>query len=296
MKNLKKAILILAVTFQEDLICCSVDEEQARHFIKLTRKNRDQTYADIAHEMGVTPHELRQFRQGDVMRAEKKEIILNKLGPTLERYNHFVDRLMDFWPYIEVRNERIENQLFLLAHDIETPKEYINYSVSPHNSQEHLTKHRYLWYDPEVRDKVRIKMHHIVCKRCGVSGGMKNGFMRGKQRYKCIGCRYNFTLTQPRGKHPALKALATLLYGFAGVSMAKIARLVGVSEVAVYKWMQTAGQVTRKTNPKEAEIIMIDEMWHYVNGKKRKFGSGKPMTLYGAKSLPGIWVLVATEV
>jgi len=77
--------------------------------------------------------------------------------------------------------------------------------------------------------------------------------------------------------------------------MAKIAKLVGASEVAVYKWIKSAGQSMPRASEKDADIIMIDEMWHYVNGKKRKFGSGKPMILYGTKSLPGIWVAVTTE-
>jgi transposase-like protein len=138
-------------------------------------------------------------------------------------------------------------------------------------------------------------MTDIYCKKCGSVSCVKNGFMSGLQRYRCKDCRYNFTLTKARGKPPGVKALAILLYGFAGVTMAKIARIVGVSEVAVYKWIRAAGEAAQRPSNEDAEIVMIDEMWHYVDGKKRKFGSGKPMTLYGVKSLPGIWVAVTTE-
>ena len=138
-------------------------------------------------------------------------------------------------------------------------------------------------------------MYNISCKRCDCYETVKNGLMQGMQRYRCKHCGYNFTLTAPRGKHPGLKALAILLYGFAGVTMAKIAKLVGVSEVAIYKWVQAAGQSIQRADEEDVEVIMLDEMWHYVNGKKRRFGSGKPMTLYKAKSLPGIWVVVTTE-
>lgn len=137
-------------------------------------------------------------------------------------------------------------------------------------------------------------MTSIHCKKCGSVSCVKNGFMAGKQRYRCKDCACNFTLTR-QGKHPGLKALAVLLYGLAGVTMAKIARITGVSEVAVYKWVRAAGLAAARPKDQEAEIVMIDEMWHYVDGKKRKFGSGRPMTLYGVKSLPGIWVAVTTE-
>ena len=140
-------------------------------------------------------------------------------------------------------------------------------------------------------------MADISCKKCGSFLCIKNGFMNGLQRYRCKDCRYNFTLTRPRGHPPALKALAILLYGMAGVSITTIAKIVGVSHVAVYKWVKAAGEAAASSLSldEDAEVVMIDEMWHYVGGKKRKFGSGKPMTLYGVKSLPGIWVAVTTQ-
>jgi len=119
--------------------------------------------------------------------------------------------------------------------------------------------------------------------------------MAGKQRFRCKGCGYNFTQTGMRGKPDGLKALAVMLYGFAGVSMSKIAQITGVSTVAVYKWIKAAAISAPRPAAQDVEIVMIDEMWHYVDGKKRKFGSGKPMILFGNKSSPGIWVAVMTE-
>ena len=36
------------------------------------------------------------------------------------------------------------------------------------------------------------------CKRCGSEEHTKNGFMRGKQRYRCKACGLNFTDTVNR--------------------------------------------------------------------------------------------------
>jgi hypothetical protein len=47
---------------------------------------------------------------------------------------------------------------------------------------------------------------------------VKNGFMRGQQRYRCKSCGLNFTATPPRGMPLAVKATAVLLY-VSGLSM-----------------------------------------------------------------------------
>jgi transposase len=52
----------------------------------------------------------------------------------------------------------------------------------------------------------------LGCKRCGSEEQVKNGLMRGQQRYLCKGCGLNFTDTPTRGKPLALKAAAVLLY------------------------------------------------------------------------------------
>ena len=40
----------------------------------------------------------------------------------------------------------------------------------------------------------------LRCKRCGSGEHTSNGFMRGRQRYRCKACGLNFTDTPPRGK------------------------------------------------------------------------------------------------
>ena len=92
----------------------------------------------------------------------------------------------------------------------------------------------------------------------------------GRQRYRCKGCGRSFTATPPRGKPPAMKALAVLLYGLGNVSQGMIAKLLGVSHVAVYKWVRAAGEGTPAPSATPSSgIVQIDEMWHFVNGKKQ---------------------------
>lgn len=132
------------------------------------------------------------------------------------------------------------------------------------------------------------------CKKCGSTKYIKNGFVRGLQRYRCQDCRCNFTHTKRRGIHPALKAFGIVLYGMCGVPMYKIAKLFGVSNVAVLKWIRKEADLIEDVpSHAESNIVMIDEMWHFVNGKKRRFGSGEPLTAYRVDLSDGNWALVA---
>jgi transposase-like protein len=70
-------------------------------------------------------------------------------------------------------------------------------------------------------------MSEVCCKRCGATDHVKNGIVRGFQRYLCLSCGCNFTMTPPRGRPPAMKALALLLCAMGNVSFGSIARISG---------------------------------------------------------------------
>src|SRR3712207_6790259 len=77
----------------------------------------------------------------------------------------------------------------------------------------------------------------LWCKRWGSQEQVKNGLMRGQQRYLCKGCGLNFTDTPPRGKPLALKAAAVLLY-VSGLSMNRTAKLLGLSTPTIQAWLE----------------------------------------------------------
>ena len=84
----------------------------------------------------------------------------------------------------------------------------------------------------------------LRCKRCGSEEHVKNGLMRGQQRYLCKACGLNFTDTPPRGKPLALKAVAVLLY-VSGLSMNRTAKLLGVSTPTIQAWLKPCSRVSR---------------------------------------------------
>ena len=116
----------------------------------------------------------------------------------------------------------------------------------------------------------------LCCKRCGSTEQVKNGLMRGKQRYLCKTCGLAFTDTPARGKPLALKAAAVLLY-VSGLSMNRTAKLVGVSTPTIQAWLeQFAAAYAQKPEPQgRAVVIELDEMWHYLKKSPSRSGSGK---------------------
>ena len=116
----------------------------------------------------------------------------------------------------------------------------------------------------------------LRCKGCGSEEHVKNGLMRGKQRYRCRACGLNFTDTPPRGMPLAVKAAAVLLC-VSGLSMNRTAKLLGVSTPTVQAWLERfAEDHAKKPEPEgRALVIELDEMWHYLKKNPRSSGSGK---------------------
>ncbi len=116
----------------------------------------------------------------------------------------------------------------------------------------------------------------LCCKRCGSEEHVKNGLMRGQQRYLCKACGLNFTNTPTRGKPLALKAAAVLLY-ISGLSMNRTAKLLGVSTPTIQAWLEQFAQAdAQKPEPEgRAVVIELDEMWPSLNQSPDRSGSGR---------------------
>ena len=116
----------------------------------------------------------------------------------------------------------------------------------------------------------------LRCERCGGEEHVKNGFMKGLQRYRCKACELNFTDTPPRGLPPRVKVTAVLLY-LSGLSMNRTAKLLGVSTPSVMAWIeQFATTLAQKPEPEgRAVVVELDEMWHFLKKSGTSSGSGR---------------------
>jgi transposase len=132
---------------------------------------------------------------------------------------------------------------------------------------------RKTWHCPEAKDNV------------------KNGVVRGSQRYRCRQCACNFTATEPRGKPAAMKALALLLYAMGNMSFCGIGRLLKVSDVSVLRWARAAAlELPEPQMPADVELVMLDEMHHFIKKRQTKYGFGERLLLSSGELCPGFWV------
>ena len=49
-----------------------------------------------------------------------------------------------------------------------------------------------------------------------------------------------------------------------------IGRILGGSHVSVYKWVRAEADKIEEPSPQpDSDIVQLDEMWHFVGGKKQ---------------------------
>jgi len=134
----------------------------------------------------------------------------------------------------------------------------------------------------------------LICKKCSSSELVKNGKVREQQRYKCKECGYNSVVGDKRERHTiSAKAMALLLYGSCKSSYGMIAKLFGVSRPTVLNWIRSmVKDIPEPEVPSEVEAIQIDEMWHFINKKNKKFGSGEPWIVFDFKPSDGLLAIV----
>lgn len=120
----------------------------------------------------------------------------------------------------------------------------------------------------------------MYCCQCGSANYRKNGFTRGKQRYLCKDCGYNFTNNHGRGYPLEVQIQALKLYS-ENMGIRSIARFLEVDPSTVMLWVRNEGQKLmkrlRQAVPRSIDgmdIIEIDEMWHYTQKNNANSGYG----------------------
>ena len=117
-------------------------------------------------------------------------------------------------------------------------------------------------------------MKKSECPKCHNTNCIKDGFMRGKQRYKCKKCNYKHTVKHRVGTStPQIKRLALHLY-LEGLGFRSIGRLLNFSNVSILKWIRSFGeQVKIIKSEQKIKKMEIDEMHTYIS-KKTTSGYG----------------------
>lgn len=101
--------------------------------------------------------------------------------------------------------------------------------------------------------------------------------MRGKQRYRCLACGYNYTGGAGTAYPDEQRQLALKLY-LEGMGLRAIGRVLDVSNVTILRWVRAYGhraqQQAAEAPGQAVRIGEVDELHSYVGQKKTLAGSG----------------------
>ncbi|MDX1919232.1 MAG: hypothetical protein SFU25_00690 [Candidatus Caenarcaniphilales bacterium] len=113
------------------------------------------------------------------------------------------------------------------------------------------------------------------CPRCASVKIVKNGYLRGEQRWKCKDCSFQFTQSDLRNRPLEMKLMSVLLY-LHGMSLRNIALHFDVSPQAVLDWVNEL-TVNDPIYKKKSTVLIdeIEEIWHYSNDEKQNIKSGE---------------------
>ena len=136
------------------------------------------------------------------------------------------------------------------------------------------------------------------CKKCSAENVVRSGFVRDKQRYKCKECGYHFVEGDERTneKIAAKKAMCVTLYSLGKGSFNMLARIFDTWPSLVYRWIVEAGaKLPAQEISGEITEIEFDEMWHFIQSKKRNFGSSRPLIVAAGEPWPGCSAVVILQ-
>lgn len=115
----------------------------------------------------------------------------------------------------------------------------------------------------------------MKCTTCKSSEKVKDGKIKGRQRYKCKACGYRYTVELKSTAQPlAIKRQALQLY-LEGLGFRSIGRFLKVSHVSVYNWIKSFGkEIEELRSGDEIEVVEMDEIHTYIGHKKTTAGFG----------------------
>jgi transposase-like protein len=107
------------------------------------------------------------------------------------------------------------------------------------------------------------------CPKCKSSHHVKDGIVRGKQRYKCKGCHYHYTVERKSDvKTSEIRRLALELY-LEGLGFRSIGRILKISYGTVYTWVKEwSSYVSFPRRETPMDIIELEKMLAYIESKK----------------------------
>ena len=125
-------------------------------------------------------------------------------------------------------------------------------------------------------------MIELSCKFCSSSAIVKNGFVRGMQRYRCKECLENFIIGDKRAEtkyKPEIKNLVIRMY-LNNCGFRRIAAILEIPLTTVFSWIRRAGKLVdemvknQKHERESIEVLEMDELYTYIKKKSAKHEYG----------------------
>lgn len=121
----------------------------------------------------------------------------------------------------------------------------------------------------------------ISCKECGSVKQVKNGYVKGKQRYKCKDCGCNFIEGDKRVKYGLKDRLKVIKLYLENCGIRSIERITGIRNSQISMWIEDAASYIRKqlkqgdakvSSVRDIEIMELDELCTFVKKGRRMEG------------------------
>jgi transposase-like protein len=116
----------------------------------------------------------------------------------------------------------------------------------------------------------------MKCAKCNCEKNVKNGFVKGMQRYKCKECGYNYTVEKRSGEYSKETKKKALQLYLEGLGFRSIGRILSVSNVSILNWIRDFGERVKglQSYDNAIEFVELDEMHSYIGNKKTIVGYG----------------------
>lgn len=113
------------------------------------------------------------------------------------------------------------------------------------------------------------------CKHCGSQSKVKNGYVQGKQRYKCKDCGKTYRSGDLRERYTDEQRLRVIKWYLEGAGIMAIERMENVPNPLIIKWIRKFSKILRQKlneteipeNAKDIQIVELDELFSYCQKK-----------------------------
>ena len=129
------------------------------------------------------------------------------------------------------------------------------------------------------------------CPKCNNQNVSKSGIIKGKQRFFCKNCNYNFTVKKLGKQIDDYYVTKALQLYLEGLSYREIERIIGVSHVSISSWIKKYNT----TRPPHSEfhpvykVLKQNELIEYISQENNLENSGLIITQFADKYMLIKW-------